>query len=348
MRFLTTFTLLSVLCVAPVGSEAAPTWQERMQARMAQRRAAAQPADWSPDPTQINSHANPQAGPLGPGVVSLSLLHDGLVRKYIVHVPPSYDATRAQALVLALHGGGGSADIMADKDRYGLGRKADEAGFILVFPSGYSILPGGRFATWNAGGCCGDARDRSIDDVGFLRAVVAAVSARLNIDREQVFAVGMSNGGMMAHRLACDAADVFRAVASVAGTDASTQCQPSSPVSVLHIHAKDDTHVLFGGGAGPDAFRDTRKVMDFVSVPDTVARWVRRDQCQATPHKTLDRAGANCEAYSGCAAGARVQLCVTASGGHSWPGAQATRLGKAVPSMALDANEVIWNFFQSR
>ena len=89
----------------------------------------------------------------------------------------------------------------------------------------------------------------------------------------------MSNGGMLSHRLACDAADLFRAVASVAGTDATLQCNPSRPISVLHIHARDDDHVLFGGGAGQGAFRDASKVTDFVSVPETIARWVKRDQC---------------------------------------------------------------------
>jgi polyhydroxybutyrate depolymerase len=72
----------------------------------------------------------------------------------------------------------------------------------------------------------------------------------------------MSNGGMLSHRLACDAADLFRAIASVAGTDATATCTPSRAVSVLHIHAKDDTHVLYNGGAGPDAFRDPSKVFE--------------------------------------------------------------------------------------
>lgn len=305
------------------------SWRERM----AQRRAAAAQAE--PVTT------------LGPGTHTQQLVYQGQARKVVVHVPQSYQAGSPMPLVLAFHGGGGHAEFMADDDRYGLVGKAESAGFVVAFPNGYSKLPGGRFATWNAGGCCGDARDRQVDDVGFVRALVAQLKTQLNVDSARIFATGMSNGGMMAHRLACEAADVFRAVASVAGTDATTTCAPVRPISVLHIHARNDTHVLFNGGAGPDAFRDASKVMDFVSVPDTVARWVQREQCQPVPKRVLEHAGAWCEAYSGCAGGVHVQLCVTEDGGHSWPGAQSVRRGKEAASQALSANDVIWEFFRA-
>jgi polyhydroxybutyrate depolymerase len=266
-------------------------------------------------------------------------------RNVLVHVPAGYDPGRPAPLMLAFHGGGGSAGFMADDTRYGLQREADQDGFIVAFPNGASRLPGGRLATWNAGACCGYARDQGSDDVGFARAVVSAIEARYAVDAGRVFATGMSNGGMFAHRLACEAADVFRAVASVAGTDATTRCSPSRPVSVLHIHARDDDHVRFDGGAGPGAFRDRHSVMDFMSVPETIARWVQRDQCSGNPQRVLQVPGAYCDAYRNCAGGAQVQLCVTDTGGHSWPGADRVRPGKEAASTALDASATIWRFF---
>lgn len=274
-----------------------------------------------------------------------TLEHGQRQRRYLLYVPPRLASGGPLPLVLAFHGGGGHAEHMAQDDHYGLLSMAEREGFAMAFPNGTSRFPGGKLATWNAGGCCGDARDRGVDDVGFARAVVADVQRRRAIDPQRIFATGMSNGGMMSHRLACDAADLFRAVASVAGTDATTTCQPSRAVAVLHIHAKDDTHVQYTGGAGADAFRDARKVMDFVSVPDTIARWVARNQCNPTAQRVLEQPGAVCEVHRGCREQAQVQLCTTETGGHSWPGAATIRPAKTAPSQALDASRVIGAFF---
>lgn len=294
---------------------------------------------------QLAREASAQSGAASAGQQIVQLKVDGLTRKAVVHVPASYDAARGLPLVLAFHGGGGHAEHMADDANYGLISMSERHGFIIAFPNGYSRLPGGKFATWNAGGCCGDARDRRVDDVAFARALVQRLSQQWRIDSRRVYATGMSNGGMMSQRLACEAADVFAAVASVAGTDATERCAPSRPIAVLHIHARDDSHVLFKGGAGQDAFRDTSKVMDFVSVPETMKHWVARDSCAAPPRRVLDKPGAYCERWSPCAGQSEVQLCVTEDGGHSWPGAPGVRRGKAAASKALDANEMIWDFF---
>jgi polyhydroxybutyrate depolymerase len=280
-----------------------------------------------------------------PGTYSATLQHGGRSRDFLVHLPRGYRSGTPMPVVFAFHGGGGDMQLMAG-DHYGLVAKADSAGFIAVFPNGYSRFPRGKLATWNAGHCCGAARDTGSDDVGFVRAMVAQLRQRASIDTQRNFATGMSNGGMFSYRLACEMADVFRAIAPVAGTDNTMQCSPSCTVSVLHVHAKDDTHVLLNGGAGADAFKDKSKVTEFVSVPQTIAHWAQRNQCTGAPQRVLTVPGASCDAYPHCAGGTQVQLCVTENGGHSWPGGSSPRAAKAPPSQAISANDLMWDFFQ--
>jgi polyhydroxybutyrate depolymerase len=279
----------------------------------------------------------------GAGDYAFNMKHGGLERMYRVHVPRSYVPGKPVPLVFALHGGGGNMDYQATDEYYGLISKSEREGFVVVFPNGYSRLRSGKFATWNAGNCCGGARDENVDDVGFIRQVVDDVAGRVNVDRGRIYATGMSNGGLMSYRLACEMSDVFSAIAPVAGTDNTRACSPARAVSVLHIHARNDTHVLFDGGAGPGA-RDKSKVTDFTSVPATVAKWVGLNGCNSTPRRVLDKHGVYCEVYAPCRDKAEVQLCVTESGGHSWPGGHKPR-GDEAPSQAISANDVMWEFF---
>jgi len=280
---------------------------------------------------------------LAPGDYVRTLEQGGVTRTYRIHVPRAYQATVPAPLVLAFHGGGGDMDYMAKDKRYGLISKAEAEGFVVVFPNGYSKFRSGKFATWNAGACCAKARDNNSDDVGFVRAIIRNLTAELNIDRQRIYAIGMSNGGMMSYRLACEMADTFAAIAAVAGTDNTLSCAPRKPLSILHIHAANDDRVLFNGGAGAK-FRDESKVTDFTSVPATIAKWVKLNQCKAQPQRLLEKPGAYCEHYSHCNANVQVQLCVTEGGGHSWPGGSKPRAGEP-PSQALSANDIIWNFF---
>jgi polyhydroxybutyrate depolymerase len=281
-----------------------------------------------------------------PGDHRYTIQHDGRTRMYRVHVPATIDLGKPAPLLVALHGGGGNMDYQADDRYYGLVAKSEREGFVVVFPNGYSRLPGGKFATWNAGTCCGRARDENVDDVGFIRQVVANVTGQLDIDRQRIHATGMSNGGSMAYRLACEMSDVFKAIAAVAGTDNTRNCKPANPVAVLHIHARNDSHVLFAGGAGPDSV-DKARITDFASVPATIAKWVRLNGCAAAPRRVLETSGAYCEVHAPCRGGAQVQLCVTETGGHSWPGGTKPRGGEAA-SQAISANDVMWEFFSRR
>lgn len=280
-----------------------------------------------------------------PGDYTFSLVHDGLTRMYRVHVPKIYSAAVPAPLVLAFHGGGGDMNYLATDRYYGLISKSEAEGFVVIFPNGFSNLNSGKFATWNAGTCCASARDENVDDVGFVRKIVGNATRQLNIDRSQVYATGMSNGGMMAYRLACEMSDTFKAIAAVSGTDNTTNCAPKVPISILHIHAKNDDHVLYNGGAGK-VFRDQSKVSVLTSVPATISKWVKLNSCDPTPLRVLDTPGAFCDKYSHCQGNVAVQLCVTETGGHSWPGGTKPR-GDEPASQAISADDVIWTFFTS-
>ena len=323
--------LLCVGALIPVpGAAQDGTFRQRFKERLQQRQQERAAVDTSGPITQ-------------PGDYRLTLTHDGQSRAYLLHVPKRYQPSQPTALLVALHGGGGNMDFQADDSKYGLITTSEREGFVVAFPNGYSRFPGGKLATWNAGNCCGAARDQQVDDVGFIRQMVSRIRSQLQIDPQRVYATGMSNGGMMSYRLACEASDVFRAIAVVAGTDNTRVCQPSKPVAVLHIHAKNDDHVLFNGGAGPAAIKGAAET-DHRSVPDTVTKWTHLDACSLPPKRVLDRPGASCESYAPCAGGSAVQLCVTDTGAHSWPGGHKTRGGEQ-PSQALSANQVMWDFF---
>jgi polyhydroxybutyrate depolymerase len=333
-------TTCGLLLAAFAAADAGPL-RDRLRQRAAERIGQRATAD-APPATLLAAGARITA----PGRYEIRLREGGRERMALVHVPQGWRAGTPAPLVMALHGGGGGAVYQANDERYGLISKSEEAGFIAVFPNGISPASSGMLATWNAGNCCAKARDENVDDVGFLRAVVADVAARTSIDARRVYAIGMSNGAMMAYRLACEASDVFHGIMAVAGTDNTRGCAPRNPVPVLHIHARDDDRVIFTGGAGAK-FRSEAQVTDFVSVPATVDKWVKLDRAAVTPQRVLDVAGAYCDLHAASPGGAAVQLCVTETGGHSWPGGSKDR-GNEPPSQAIRANDLMWDFFSAQ
>jgi len=318
-------TTLAAVAFAIAGSATAQRGQFR---QMLKRARSHQPAD--PNPTKLTA----------PGDYRFSFERDGLTREYLVHVPKSYRGGPTPML-LALHGGGGSADYQADDSKYRLISKSEQAGFIAVFPNGYSRFRSGILGTWNAGACCAAAVRNKVDDVGFIREVIARVERQANIDKRRIFATGMSNGAMMSWRLACEAPEV-RAIAPVEGTDNTAACMPTHPVPVIEFHAINDEMVNFNGGLGPKSFTQ----VNFTSVPATQAKWVVLDRADAKAKRVLTVAGAHCDLHPARPGGAPVELCVTDSGGHSWPGG-GTQQGRKQPSMAISANDLMWSFFSS-
>ena len=202
---------------------------------------------------------------LKPGNHTRTLKVDGQDRSYLVHIPAKYDGKTPTPVVLALHGAAMNGPMMAVF--CGLNKKADEAGFIVVYPSGGTGM--GIFLVWNAGSVV--SKDRP-DDVAFIRKALDDLGGVVKVDPKRVYATGMSNGGMMCYRLAAELSDRIAAVAPVSGTMAIEKASPKRPVPLMHFHGTADTFVPFdglrrraqvrqiqvGGGFDPDLGEDRR------------------------------------------------------------------------------------------
>jgi polyhydroxybutyrate depolymerase len=288
-----------------------------------------------------DSMATPgEAGASAGSKLAGTLEVEGGIRSYRLHVPTGYDPSVPVALVVALHGGGGNGAGL--EAHVGLDAIAGREGFLVVYPDGSGRL-GDVLLTWNSGNCCGFALDQPVDDVAFIRALVSHLSLSHTIDPARVYATGMSNGGMMSYRLACEASDLFAAVAPVAGA-LNVDCEPSEPLSVLAIHATADQHVLFEGGA-PAVSVDSHERVDR-SVHYAMTFWAARDGCALEP--TTERGGTVIhEVYPDCDTGLAVELLAVEGGGHAWPGGESFSQQGDEPSLALDASEAIWAFFEA-
>ncbi len=286
------------------------------------------------------------AGP-GPGVHFRSAEIGGHLRIWQIHVPKGAKAASRAPVVMAFHGGMGTAQSLMS--RAGLAQKAEEAGFILVAPEGT-----GTFQTWNAGNCCGYARREGVDDVLFVRHMLAALDAEFCVDPDRIYATGHSNGAMLSYRLACEAADLVAAIAPVGGASGQLDraldppadaypCAPSRPVPVLHIHGSKDGCYRFDGGVG-----DGPSGVDATSVPETLATWGALNGCGEGREITLRQGAATCEAREGCAAD--TILCTIDGAGHVWPGRNdypSLRICGGTTTDDLDANDLMWSFFAS-
>lgn len=283
------------------------------------------------------------ADPLGPGEHFRSLEVEGLSRSYCVHVPTKYDPKQPTPVVLALHGAMTNAPIMALSS--GLSAKADEAGFIVVYPNGTG--KGEILLVWNSGGLRGPNAEKLPDDVRFVEAILIELPKLVNVDPKRVYATGMSNGGMMCYRLAAELSHRIAAIAPVSGTMAVEKCQPRRPVSVMHFHGTDDKLVPFHG---PE--QRTAKFLAFKSVEETIRTWVKIDGCPKKPRttdlpdKADDGTTVKREAYGPGKEGAEVILFAIQGGGHTWPGRQWPVPWLGNTTRDISANDLMWEFFK--
>ena len=294
---------------------------------------------------QLDTHRN---GKLTAGDHMRTLRVGELERRYRVYIPKKCDASKATPVIVVFHGGGGNPESMIRLT--GMNTKADEAGFLVVYPFGTGKLAN-TLLTFNGGECCGYAMDNKVDDVGFTRELLDDLAKVANIDADRVFATGLSNGGIMAHYLASELSDRIAAIAPVGGPLMQEAPHNKRPVPVMHFHGTADAFAPFQGGFGK-GFLGRNGITKFRSVDHTIQNWVKANGCNTEPEimplpdNAADGMKVTRKTWGGGKADSEVVLIEIEGGGHTWPGKKpiVSLLGES--TMDISANDLMWEFFQ--
>lgn len=257
-----------------------------------------------------------------------SFTFEGTVRKYIVHLPAGYNAANKFPLVLNLHGLGSYA---SQQQLYSnMDATSDKYKFIVVYPDGINNA-------WNVG----IGLNSSINDVGFINALLDTLIKKYTVNTDKIYSCGMSLGGYMTYKLGCNLSNRFTAIASVSGVVSATlnaNCQPVKPLPLLHIHGTADDIVAYGGGNGS------------LGVEASVKKWVGFDHCSSqadTFHvpdiNKTDQSTADLIKYQTCDRGLDVWFYKIYNGGHTWPGT--IDIPNKVTNKDFIASDEIWKFF---
>jgi polyhydroxybutyrate depolymerase len=240
-----------------------------------------------------------------------SFIYDGRERSFILKLPEDYQPGIPLPLIISMHGAGGTAE--GQRTLSGFDEIADSQSVIVVYPNGVNNV-------WESGRVPGTD---TVDDVGFISALIDVLAANVSVDLTRVYASGFSNGGFMSYRLACELEERIAAIGSVAGTmnqDIYESCNPDRPVPIVHIHGTRDRIVPYNG------------TVLLPGVIEVLTLWGEINQC--SPEFTRDRLpdrdrqdGSTVTQFSSqpCAEETAIELYRVNNGGHTWPGASPTR-----------------------
>jgi polyhydroxybutyrate depolymerase len=283
--------------------------------------------------------------------LQLSIEHGGYMRELILHVPKNHEQLNAIPLVIALHGGGGTAKGMIRLTLARFNELADMYGFIAVYPEGLG-------KSWNDGreDPISYAHKNNIDDIGFLSKIIQQTVKQYHADPNAVFVTGISNGGFMCMRVSRELADQVKAVAPVCATIpvATQDLHSASPaMNVLLINGTDDPLVPYSGG---DVQVLGKKRGRVISTDETIELFRLRTGCSDNPHieeftdkDPEDGTRAIRYTYTNAETGDKVVLLKMTGAGHTWPGGWQYLAEKVIGKTSRDINacDEIWSFFNS-
>jgi polyhydroxybutyrate depolymerase len=272
-----------------------------------------------------------------------SIYAGGYWRKYNIHLPQGYNPNYAYPLVFGFHGGQQAATssqgwtLFAYQSK--LSEKADNSGFIVVYPEG---LVFNQNRSWNAGNCCPPAINQNVDDVGFINNLLDTLFSNYSIDTIRVYATGSSNGGMLCYRLACELSHRFAAIAPNACSQMYFPCNPTNKIPIISFHSKVDPIVPYTGGMGGAPPLTT---IYFPSQDSTMNLWSQKNNCQ-TRDTIINGNGINYDFIKiyNCSCNVEIHHYATTDGSHSWPGGNPNN---NPVSTQISATDLLWSFFQN-
>lgn len=273
--------------------------------------------------------------------------HDGIKRRYFLHIPKTYNNTENVPLLVVLHGGGGHAKRM--KRFMQFDELAEKENFIVLYPQGYR-------RQWNDGRNSETipAHVLDIDDVSFISRLIDTVCSQYRIDEDRIYVTGLSNGGFMSTRLGCELSNRIAAIAPMISTFPEAlykKCTPPGPVPVMIINGTEDPLVPYNGGEVIVGKKSRGKVL---STDETVKFWVSHNKCSPTAHvKKMentddDNISSVQEVYVNKKRIPLVVLIKVLGGGHTVPGGKQYLPEFVIGKVCDDfiAEEYIWEFFK--
>ena len=277
--------------------------------------------------------------------------HNGMKRSYYLYQEKNNNTKSNMPLLIVLHGGGKSDGRSVDK-YLGFTTIASQDDAVIVYPNGIN-------GHWNDGrGITYRGKNNpEIDDVGFINQLIDTLIKQYKVDPQQVFISGISNGGMMSFRLACELSEKITAIAPIAANmpkNILSTCQPKDHLSVLLMNGTKDPIVPWQGGS-VHLFRKTMGTV--LSTKQSIDFWLARNQCQPKaktiklPNKVKkDGSRVELSQYSSCKNNKQVYLYSIIGGGHTLPGSKIPerKFLSGRKNLDIDGAQVIWDFFISK
>lgn len=268
--------------------------------------------------------------------------HNDWERCYITHVPDSVTQDSNAPLIVELHGWAGSA--FETRALTEITQLADEVGAIVVHAEGIivdntTLDMGGNEESWNAGYCCGDSLYYEIDDVDYLRTVIARTVENFPVDEQRIYITGWSNGCMMAQRMALQASDLIAAVACTSGYLSIHDAEGYTPVPVMEIHGFIDENAQYTNTVNWGIVDENRRNLESMQsgAIENMYDWAGYNSCEGSlPDRNEPGAIYSIQGFTNCAGGSEVALITIHPGGHN-----------LYPNDACTP-DLVWNCFGSQ